>query len=134
MDFGVWFGHFEFKLKNESVAFVIPVSFSTKEVEILSEEEVNHPDESNDEEKFRMVVNRMANAIRMESSSCITRRPKLSRTADTANSEWKMQRHFQRIMGSGVNDQRQEKHVAKKSCTESLKREPEVLVLVEEMK
>ena len=61
---------FEVKLKNESITFVIPISFC-KEVEITSEKGVNHSEESNDEEKFRMVVKkRMTNAIRVESSSC----------------------------------------------------------------
>ena len=41
-----------FKLKYESVAFVIPILFSCKEVENTSDKEINHFEESNDEEKF----------------------------------------------------------------------------------
>ena len=44
-EMGVWYCHL-FKLKNESVAFVIPITFSTKEVEIKSENEVNYTTES----------------------------------------------------------------------------------------
>ena len=88
---------FDFKLKYESVTFVIPISF----------------EEISDEEIFRMTVRRMANAIRVESFSCVRRRPKLSRTVDTAKSQWKNGKHFQRFMGSEVNGQKQEEHVAK---------------------
>ena len=58
---------FVFKLKNESVAFVIPISFSATEVETTSVEEVNNSEESDDEEKFRMVVKGMSSAIWVES-------------------------------------------------------------------
>ena len=71
-----------FKMKNESVAVIVAIPVTHKEVEITSEKEVNNPEESNDEEKFRMVVERMANAIRVESFTCVRRRPKLSRTVD----------------------------------------------------
>ena len=76
----------EFKLKNKSVAFVVAITISGKEVEIPSEKEINHCEESDDyEEKFRMVAQTDgANAIRVESFSCVRRRPKLSRTVDTA--------------------------------------------------
>ena len=47
----------EFKLKNKSVAFVVAITISGKEVEIPSEKEVNHFEESVDfEEKFRIVA------------------------------------------------------------------------------
>ena len=47
---------FEFKPKDKGVTFFIPIPFTSKEVEITSGKEVNHSQESNDdEEKFRMV-------------------------------------------------------------------------------
>ena len=50
---------YEFKLKDKGVSFFIPIPFTTQEVEITSGKEVNHSQESNDnEEKFRMVVKR----------------------------------------------------------------------------
>ena len=45
-----------------------------------------------------------------------------------------MERHFQCALGFGDTGQRQDNHVAKTSCRESLMREQEVLVLAEEMK
>ena len=56
----------------------------------------------------------MAHAIR--------RRPKLSRKVDTAKCRWKMERHLQRIIGSGsiVKDN---KSTWQKSCRESSRRE-----------
>ena len=66
-------------------------------------EEVNNSEESDDEEKFRMVVKGMSSAIWVESFSSVRRRPKISRTVDTAKSQWTMERHVQRIVGSGVN-------------------------------
>ena len=77
---------FEFKLKNESVAFADTIPVSCK-VEIPSEKEGNHCEESDDyEEKFRMVVKRMLHEIREETPPQVRRRPTLSRTVDTAES------------------------------------------------
>ena len=58
-------------------------SLSPQEVEITSEE-VNNLGESNDKEKFRTVAKRMANEIRVESFSCVGRRPKLAGAVETA--------------------------------------------------
>ena len=100
-----------FKLNNESVAFV-PIPFSSTEVEITSEKEVNNSEGSIDEEKFRMVVKRMASATWVESFFCV-RRPKHSRTVDTAKSQWKTEDMSNVSWECGDNGQRQEKHTAK---------------------
>ena len=92
-DFLVLVLPFEFKLENESVAFTLLIPISCKEIEIQSGKEVKHLEENDDEEKFRMVVKRMANAIRMS--------PKLSRKVGTATRRRKMERHLQRIVGFG---------------------------------
>ena len=105
---------FVFKLKNESVAFVIPIPFSATEVETTGVEEVNNSEESDDEEKFRMVVKGMSSAIWVESFSSVRRRPKISRTVDTAKSQWTMERHVQRIVGSESTVHQKEEHVAQK--------------------
>ena len=78
---------FVFELKEKSAASIIP--FSCKGGEITSEIEVRHSDKkNNDEEQFRMVVKRMANAIWVDSFSCVRRRPTLARTVDTAKTQW----------------------------------------------
>ena len=51
-----------------------------REVEITSENDVDHSQESDDEEQLRTVVKRMANALKLEPNSCVTKKPKLSRT------------------------------------------------------
>ena len=125
---------FVFKLKSESVAVVVATSVSSQEVEITSEKEVFNLEEGEDREKFRMVIRRMANEIWVESVSCVGRRPQLARSVETSESARKVEGRCQCCMGFGVTGQGRKKHVAKKSCSESLKREQEVLVLAEELK
>ena len=48
-------------------------------VQITSEKEENTPERSNDKDKFRMVVKRLADENRVESFSCIRREPKARR-------------------------------------------------------
>ena len=56
-----------------------------KDVEIKSGKEVDHSEENDDnEEKFRMVVKRMANAFWLESISCVCRMPKIWRVSHKA--------------------------------------------------
>ena len=64
-----------FKQKNESVAVIVAASVSSKEAKITSDKEVNNLEERNDKEKLWMVVERMANEIRVESFSCQRRQP-----------------------------------------------------------
>ena len=85
---------FVFQLKDESVAVIVATSFSPEEVEITSGKEVTNLEESNDKYIFRMVVKRMANEIRVESFSCVRRRPKFAGTADTTKSQRKTERRF----------------------------------------
>ena len=77
---------FEFEPKDEGVTFFIPIPFTTEEVEITSEKEVNRSQESNDEEEFRMVVKRMASASGLDAVSCVRRKSKLSGAVDPGNS------------------------------------------------
>ena len=59
---------FEFKSKGEVILF-ISIPFTSKEVKITSEKEVDHCQESNgDEEEFRMVVNKVASALGVEAA------------------------------------------------------------------
>ena len=108
-------------LKNESIAVIVPIPISLEEVEIKSEKEIDHSEESDDEEKFRMAVKRMANAFKLGSKSC-----------DPAKYPWQMERHFRCALGRDDVGQRQAR--GKTCCRESLKREQDVLTLAEEVR
>ena len=74
---------FEFKPQDEGVTFFILIPFTTKEVEIRSEKEVDLSQESNvDEERVRLVVHRKANASWVETDSCVDMKLDLSRTGE----------------------------------------------------
>ena len=53
--------------------FLISIPFTSKEVEIKSAREADHSQENNDEEKLKMVVKRMANALWVEADKAMER-------------------------------------------------------------
>ena len=61
----------------EDIFIVVAVSF-TSEIKIEGEEEACNSEEDFDTDKFWMVVERMANEIRMTSVSCVGRRSKFA--------------------------------------------------------
>ena len=70
---------FEFKPKDKGVTFFISIPFTIKEVDFTSASEVNHSQESNDdEEKLRMALKNIV--------SCVSRKPELSGAIDPGNS------------------------------------------------
>ena len=110
-----------FKSKYESVSVVVPFhsplrsrSRVKRKLTILKKAMTKN--------KFWMVVERMANEIRMESYSCVGWRPKLAGSVDTTNPPWEMEGSFQcrRDLWSLVKDKRS---TWQKCCKESVKRE-----------
>ena len=76
---------FEFKTKDASLSSS-PSPSSAKKSRTRAEKEVNHSEESDDnEEKPRIVVKRTANAFCVEADSCVSRKPKLSGAMDPGN-------------------------------------------------
>ena len=111
-----------FKSKYESISVVVPFhsplrsrSRVKRKLTILKKAMTKN--------KFWMVVERMANEIRMESYSCVGWRPKLAGSVDTTTTlrgKWKEVSNVVRDLWSLVKDKRS---TWQKRCKESLKRE-----------
>ena len=125
---------FEFKPKDGVILF-ISIPFTSIEVEITSEKEVDPSQESiGEEEDFRMVVKRVASALGVEADSLCQQAAKSSQepwTQATPQSKWKQIPNVLWDSETVIKDTKSTWH---KSCRESLKRKEEVLQLAEEMK
>ena len=92
------------KFKYESVVVVVAVSISCSKIKKEGEEEAGNIEEGNDKEQFRLVVDRMANEIRVESLSCVGWSPKRAGSGETTKSQWTKKGSFQcywRIWSAG---------------------------------
>ena len=67
--------------------------------QIKVKEEASNFEGGNDREKFRLVVERMANEIRVESFFCVRWRPKLAGSVVTTRFRWKTEGSFQMLLG-----------------------------------
>ena len=124
---------FEFKPKDEGDAFFLSITFTTKEVEITSKKEVNPF--SRTKQRRREVREWSSEGWQAQSGWMQTPVCQQGRNDGPRQLHRASGKKFQmvcRMWGPLIKDKK--KHVAKKSCRASTKREDEVLLLAEKMK